>query len=80
MKVLRGIMLRQISSKFNCFSNQLIKISFLNGTEGELVDDWLHILKTNKTNAKLRERAIEILHKTNRFEEAEKIIRETKNE
>lgn len=57
--------------------DNLIKISFLNGTQNELADDWLRIYKTDKSNKILRERLIELLHKSDRFEDATKIIRET---
>jgi len=57
--------------------DNLIKISFTNGTQNELAADWMQIYKTDKRNKILRERLIELLHKSDRIEDATKIIRET---
>ncbi len=55
--------------------DKLIEYSIKNLTDRTLADDWINVYKTDRSNTVLRERLIELLHKTNRFEEANKIIR-----
>jgi predicted Zn-dependent protease len=65
-----------IDSESQEWYDKLIQLSLLNGTAIELGNDWIKIYNTNKKNKLLKERLIELLHKTNRFEEANKLVKE----
>lgn len=60
----------------NSLYDDLIKYASQNGTINELADDWIRIYKTDRSNMVLRERLIEVLHKTDRFQEANEIVRD----
>jgi len=59
--------------------NNIISYSITSGKNNELADDWMKIYKTDKTNKILKERLIELLHKSNRFDDAKEIINDTGN-
>lgn len=54
--------------------DDIIRISLKNGSQNELANEWMKIYKTDKSNTVLRERLIELLHKSNRFDEARELI------
>lgn len=60
----------------NSLYDNLIQYASKNGTMNELADDWISIYKTDRSNVVLRERLIEVLHKTDRFQEANEIVRD----
>jgi len=52
----------------------IIRTHQMNGTLDNLADKWLRQIRIQRENEKLREHLIEVLHRTNRFDEAANII------